>query len=234
MNTTTRRRRTDPTLAVAYLRCSTDEQHLSFDAQRADVLRFADAQGIAVVAWAEDFGVSGGTRTTARAGYAVALSALEQHRAGVLLVAKRDRLARDSRVAGAAELELEDLGVALVAATGSNGDDDAALVNRTIENMMAELEKRKIRARTRGALAVKKARGERVGEVPYGYRVAEDGVHLEQHQGEQAVIATVAELRAAGLSQRGIVRALAERGLASRTGNTFALVQVQRMLSNAA
>jgi len=42
---------------------------------------------------------------------------------------------------------------------------------------------------TKAALGAKKARGERVGEIPYGYRLATDGVHLEPDQAEQAVIA---------------------------------------------
>ena len=50
-------------------------------------------------------------------------------------------------------------------------------------------------------------------EPPFGWRLSEDGLHLVSNPAEQAVIAAVTELRAAGLSQRGIVRALAERGL---------------------
>jgi DNA invertase Pin-like site-specific DNA recombinase len=232
-NPAPRRRRTDPSLAVAYTRVSTDEQTLGVDAQRAEIQRYADVNGLAVVGWASDLGVSGGTRTNLRPGYLTALAELDAHRAGVLLVAKRDRLARDTRIAGAAELDLEDRGVALVAATGSNGDDDAALVNRTIEAMMAELEKRKISARTRAALAVKRARGERTGGIPYGYGLAEDRIHLVPDPAEQVIIATVIELRASGLSQRGIVRALAERGVTSRTGNPLGLIQVQHVLAAA-
>ena len=43
---------------------------------------------------------------------------------------------------------------------------------RGIVDVFAAYEREVIRARTRAALGVKRARGERTGEIPYGYRVA--------------------------------------------------------------
>lgn len=54
---------------------------------------------------------------------------------------------------------------------------------------------------------MKSARGERVGSVPYGYRLAADGIHLEAEPAEARAVALVRELRDAGLS----IRAIAER-----------------------
>ena len=48
------------------------------------------------------------------------------------------------------------------------------------------------------------------------------------------MIAVVAELRAAGLSQRAIVRELTTRGIVSRGGRPLALSQVQRLLPRTA
>ena len=79
-----------------------------------------------------------------------------------------------------------------------------------------------IRACTKAALAAKSAKGECVGEVPYGFRPPRDGTHLEADEAEQSVLAVVRELRDAGLSQRAIVTELAARGLASRVGRPFA------------
>ena len=91
-----------------------------------------------------------------------------------------------------------------------------------------------IRARPRAALAVKKARGERTGELPYGSRVAADGVRVEADEAEQGVLAVVRELRAAGLSQNKIAAMLASRGLLSRAGRSFGQTQVSRMLARMA
>jgi DNA invertase Pin-like site-specific DNA recombinase len=87
-----------------------------------------------------------------------------------------------------------------------------------------------IRQRTRDALEAKRARGERIGTLPYGYRLAEDGLHLEPDAAEQAVLASVRQLANEGLSQRAIVAQLAGRGVAGRKGTPLQQTQVARML----
>ena len=89
-----------------------------------------------------------------------------------------------------------------------------------------------IRARTKAALASKKARGECVGTVPYGFR--REGAMLVEDEAEQAVLACVRGFRAAGLSERAIVAELAAAGHLSRSGKPFAKTQVHRMVSEAA
>jgi hypothetical protein len=51
-----------------------------------------------------------------------------------------------------------------------------------------------------------------IDETPYGYRVAADGIQLEEHDGEQKVIQAVNEYRAAGLSDAEIKLKLAAHG----------------------
>ena len=91
-----RKARLSPTKAVAYLRRSRDErkQKFSFGSQRRAIQGYAKAEGLEVVDWFEDDGVSGGADIDKRPGLLAALDALETHRTGVLLVWKRDRLAR--------------------------------------------------------------------------------------------------------------------------------------------
>ena len=91
-----------------------------------------------------------------------------------------------------------------------------------------------IRSRTRAALAAKKARGERVGTLPYGYRLAADGLHLMADAAEQAVLASVRQLAEEGLSQRAIVAQLAGRGVVGRKGSPLQQTQVARMLYRSA
>ena len=67
--------------------------------------------------------------------------------------------------------------------------------------------------------------------MPYGLRVAEDGVHLGEDEAEQAVLRVVRELRASGLTLRAIVAELAACSLGSRTRRPFALTQVANMLA---
>ena len=86
---------------------------------------------------------------------------------------------------------------------------------------------------TKVALAVKKAKGERTGTIPYGYQLAADGKTLEAHEGEQAVVAVIRGLRAEGLALRAIAAELDARGLVSRSGGRWHLTQVVRVLEAA-
>ena len=87
-----------------------------------------------------------------------------------------------------------------------------------------------MRELTREALAVKRKRGERTGQVPYGMRLAADGLHLEPEQAEQAVIGRVRELRAEGQTVRAIVEALNAAGAPAR-GAAWHATSVRRMLA---
>lgn len=91
-----------------------------------------------------------------------------------------------------------------------------------------------IRSRTRAALAAKRSRGERIGTVPYGYRLSADGVHLEPDEVEQAIMQSIRQLAAEGLSQRAIVAQLARRGVVGRKGVPLQQTQVARLLLRAA
>src|SRR5437016_1706481 len=101
-----------------------------------------------------------------------ALALVTAHGAGVILVAKRDRLARDPMVAAVAESLAARAGAVVVSADGAgNGDDPGAVLMRRMVDAFAEYERALIRARTRSALAVKRGRGERISRhVPYGFR----------------------------------------------------------------
>jgi hypothetical protein len=88
-----------------------------------------------------------------------------------------------------------------------------------------------VRARTRAALAAKRARRERVGAVPYGFALQRDGVHLVAARSEQATIARARELRAAGLSLRAVAATLASEGRVSRRGRRFLPAQIARMVA---
>lgn len=220
----------DSRLAIAYLRVSTEDQRLGPEAQRTAIEVWAAREGIRVAAWHVDQGVSGGCDLDERPALVAALGELRAIAAGVLVVAKRDRLARDVYVAATIERALAQSGARVVTADGTaNGQTPADAFMRTILDGAAAYERALIRARTRAALAAKRAKGERTGECPYGYTVADDGTTLVADVAEQAVRAEVRELRAAGLSYRAIVGALRSRGFLSRGGRAFTIASVHAM-----
>ncbi len=222
----------DPLRAVGYLRVSTEDQNLGPDAQRAQIESWAAREAVSVIAWFEDHGVSGARDAAERPGLTAALNALREHGAGVLVVAKRDRLARDVVIAGTVDHLVGRAGARVVAADGvGNGDSPADQFMRTILDGASAFERSQIRARTRAALAVKKARGERVGGVPWGWRVGADRVHLEPNEGERATAERAATLRREGLSFARVAARLAAEGHTTRTGRAFRRTEVYALCS---
>ena len=235
MGSSTKRSATDSNTAVAYIRVSTDRQELGPEAQRAAIEAWASREGVTVVAWHVEAGVSGAAAIADRPELVAALASLTVHRAGVLVVAKRDRLARDVMAAAMLERMALDAGARIVSAAGEGTDsnDPSARLMRTLVDAFAEYERAMIAARTRAALKAKRARGERAGTVPYGFTSDAAG-RLSPCPAERAVIAQVHALRAAGVTLRGIVAELARAGVVGRTGNALAMAQVQNILARAA
>jgi DNA invertase Pin-like site-specific DNA recombinase len=225
--------RTNARLAVAYLRVSTDDQALGPEAQRAAIERWAAAAGVEVASWHEDRGVSGGASLDRRPGLLEALDAAKGARAGLLVVAKRDRLARDPIVAAMTEAAAERIGARIVSAAGEGeGDDPAAILMRRMVDAFAEYERHLIKARTKAALAVKRSRGERVGALPIGFRAGE-GASLEADAAEGAAIARVRQLRAEGAAIRTIAATLNAEGFRAR-GAAWHPTTVARLVARAA
>ncbi len=217
---------------IAYLRVSTLSQAESGAglAAQEDACRRA-AHDLAGVY--RDEGVSGSTGLDKRPALLAAIGNLAK--GDTLLVAKRDRLGRDPLVVAMIESAVKRKGarIASAAGEGTDSDEPSAVLMRRMIDAFAEYERLIIGARTKAALQAKKARGERTGSVPYGYRLATDGVTLEAHGPEQEVITQARALKDAGLSLRKVAAELARMGLSSRNGSTFAAAQIQRMLQAA-
>ena len=210
---TRRNKQGDPSKVVAYLRVSTGDQRLGIDAQRDAVTAWCEANGAEMVACIFDQGVSGALPIERRTGLLDAVMALQTHGAGVLLVAKRDRIARDAMIALIVEAEVAKAGAVIVSTDGSgNGNGPTDKLVRTILAAVAEHERAMIAARTRAALASKRARGQRTGGVPFGFRLTADGSTLEADPAEQAMVARIHALSADGLSLRDIAAELGSEG----------------------
>lgn len=86
-----------------------------------------------------------------------------------------------------------------------------------------------IAARTKTALGIKKALGEKTGgSMPFRFSLAADGIHLEPHPVEHPVLVRILELRLAGMGGRRIAAILTAeghqpRGVAWNPGNVQVL-----------
>ncbi|MFO0562443.1 MAG: recombinase family protein [Polyangiales bacterium] len=221
-----------PTVAVGYVRASTERQELGPEAQRAELARWAQRHHVTLVAVHEDL-LSGGMEIEDRPGLLAALDAVRQHRAGVLVVSRRDRLARDVVIAATIERAAQRAGARVVSADGvGGGDSPAEAFQRSILDAVAQFERALIRERTRAALRAKRARGQRAGNVPWGYRAGERG-QLERHEPEHAITMRVLALRATGMPLRAIAQTLECDGVTGRTGRALTLTQVARIVRGA-
>ena len=220
---------TDATKVVAYIRVSTEEQHLGPEAQLAAIELWATRQGVTVVAVHRDLGVSGATPLADCKGLMAALEDLRVHGAGLLVVAKRDRLARDVMKSAMAEARAEALGARIVSAAGEgDGTDPAAKLMRTIIDAFAEYERLIIGARTKAALAVKKTKAERIGGIPYGF--SDVNGKLVANEDEQRVILEAKYLSSTGMSMRGICAKFAVEGVVFRNFSWNSPAHADRLL----
>jgi site-specific DNA recombinase len=219
-------------VAVGYLRVSTAGQAtegVSLEAQAERVTAAAAAAGFELATIEADRGVSG-KRADNRPGLQQAIEAACKSR-GVLVVYSLSRMSRSVADTLAIADRLERAGADLVSLTESIDTTTAAgkMMFRML-SVLAEFERDLVSERTAGALAHKKATGERVGGIPFGSRLAADGVALVPDDAEQAVIALVRQLAAAGESTRAIAERLNTDGVATRTGGRWHQTQVVRIL----
>ncbi len=224
--------KSDSTVGIGYIRVSKDDQTLSPEGQAKAIETYAASQGITLVAMCLDLGVCSADELGDRPGLTQAIDLVRSNHAGVLVVAKRDRLARDVYVTASVERVLSQGGCAVQSAAGEgNGSTPADQFLRTVVDGAAQYERALIRARTKSALAVKKSRNEKTGgRCPYGFTLDADGVHLVPVPEEQNIIARAKARRGDGLSYAKVADALTAEGFRSRVGQPFKPMQVARMI----
>jgi site-specific DNA recombinase len=209
--------------AIGYVRVSTDQQAeggVSLDAQTAKIRAMAVVKGVDLTDVLVDAGES--AKSLQRPGMARLLALVDEGSVDTVIIAKLDRLTRS--VADLAELlkRFERRGVSLVSVADSLDTRSAA--GRLVLNIMVSVsqwEREAIGERTRDAMRHKRAKGQRVGTVPFGYELAVDGVQLKPEPGEQATVSRMRSLHAAGNSLREIAVALTAGGHRTRRGTAW-------------
>jgi len=218
-----------------YLRVSTDEQVDSKAGLNAQLDACQEYRrkngGLDDMNIFSDEGLSGSSGLDKRPGLLDAINNLGK--GDVLLVAKRDRLGRDPILVAMIESAVARKGARVISAAGegTTADGPSDILMRRMIDAFAEYERLVIKARTVSAMQAKKARKERVGAVPYGYHLSNDGIHLAEDESEQPVIIEIRRLHGSGLNLSAICRELTREGFFTRTGKEFQAVQVKRILA---
>lgn len=220
---------------IGYARVSTEGQAVdgvSLDAQRAQIAAWAGAHGGELAGMFVDAGVSG-KRADNRAELQKALTLACRTR-GVLVVYSLSRLARSTRDAIAIAERLGKARANLVSLTEAIDTTTATgKMVFTLFAAFAQFERDLTSERTSAALQFKRARGERAGNVPFGYKASADGVALEPEPAERAVVERIADLRRSGLTLRAIAASLNRAGIPTRRGSEWRHQYVAAILRSA-
>jgi DNA invertase Pin-like site-specific DNA recombinase len=220
--------------AIAYLRVSTRQQGqsgLGLEAQRAAIVRFAEAEGMTLLG--EYIEVETGKGCDAldrRPQLAAALAAARAAKCSVL-VSKLDRLSRD--VAFVSGLMAQRVPF-IVAELGR--DADPFMLH--LYAALAEKERRLISERTRAALAAKKSAGHKLGNPRNIAAAGALGRTVQTAAAGQftaAVLPVVQSIRSSGAtSLEAITVALNQRGVRSARGGRWYASAVANLLARAA
>ena len=234
-----RKKNGDPKRAVAYIRVSTDEQKLSPEAQLDAIQAWCHREGVELLAHYTDQGVSSvaglnerdlSLELEKRPGLLAAVDRLEAEGAGLLVVLRRDRLGREPMLIRLVEHDLMRRGARLASTDGISTENPEGELLAGMVDLFSKYERALIRARTRAALAQKRARGEKTGgRAPYGY--TSDGgkpPRLVVNFKEQAVAFRIALLAERGVSRRATAAALNVGGVPAR-GASWHTTTVQRI-----
>lgn len=217
--------------AIAYIRVSTEGQAaegVSLEAQQAKIVAWCQGNGFELAGSFVDAGISGKT-IDKRPGLQAAIAATCEHKAA-LVVYSLSRLARSTKDAIAISEQLHKAGADLVSL--SERIDTTSAAGKMIFRMMAvmaEFERDLVSERTTAALQHKRSQGQRVGTVPYGFRVSRDGKTLEANPEEAKIADVIRQLRRDGMTLAAIREELADRGIANRAGNEWPLSVLHKL-----
>jgi DNA invertase Pin-like site-specific DNA recombinase len=207
--------------AIGYIRVSTNSQAVEgvgLDVQKARIEAWCTGHGYTLRGLHADEGLSGG-RADNRPGLSAAVSQA-CHMGGVLVVFSLTRLARSTKDAIEISDELHEANADLVSLSENIDTTTAAgkMVFRMLA-VLAEFERDLVGERTAAALAHKKALGQRVGTLPYGYTIDDDGKTLVREPQEYESIRLILNMRSAGSTLRQIRDELGDRCIANRNGS---------------
>jgi len=196
--------------AIGYVRVSTEEQAregISLDSQKAKIAAYCELNDLTLVEIIEDAGKSG--KDLNREGVQYLLESIKSHQIDSVVVYKLDRLSRRVRDTLAVMDLIEKKSVAFHSIT--ERIDTKSAMGKFFLNIMASMnqwERDTISERTRDALRHKIDKGERPGQIAYGWVLDADGKTLVENPREQEAIRLINDLHVKGYNYSAICREL--------------------------
>jgi DNA invertase Pin-like site-specific DNA recombinase len=221
--------------AVGLIRVSTEGQAqdgCSLALQKEKIHAYASLNDFELVDIIVEAGISG--RAKKREGLEQAMEMVEKGAVQHFIVYKLDRMSRSLKQA----IELSDLlhkkGVTLHSVTEKiDTSSPQGKLFFNLMNALSSFEADVISWRTKEALQSKKGRGERVGQVPYGLTLSEDGVSLVEDQAEQRIIKSIVRYHKQGIANYAIACRLNERQIPTKNQGLWRNHTVKGILDRA-
>lgn len=213
--------------AIGYTRVSTGrqkDQGGSLAVQRDRIVEYAVLNGLELVNTFED-ALSGARGEEARPGFRAALNAIRAGEASAFIVTDADRFSRDADNAGHARVEIKRAGGKVVVISEAHAGVEIVAVRQ----LLAVLEREKIRARMRTWSAARQAKGLPMGRAPYGSRFDADG-RLRPDPATAGTVARVLSMKAQGATLRAIADALNSDGIPGPTGGVWNFMTISNLV----
>lgn len=223
--------------AALYIRVSTTQQAtegVSLKAQRERLLKYCEFNGLEVVEIIEDKGLSGSNNQ--REGYKTLMKLVTSSQIEAVCVYSLSRFARNTvEVLNSIE-KMNNNNIQFHSLTEKI--DTTTPTGRFFLTTLAalgQLEREQLAERTRAALQHKKSNNERIGQIPFGYELSSDGVHLIENEREQKIIKLVLSLRGLGYTYKAIAEELEQRQLKNKANRVnWSITQVSRIVKKSA
>ena len=221
--------------AIGYIRVSTEAQasddKFGLDAQRKEILDYANASGYNIVKWYQD--EESGTSDD-RPGWNEILYGENTTNPPyeAVIVYKYDRVSRNMKFYFHSVYELDKRNIKLISVTEDyDGNEDLANIYRALLQFVAEQERKNIALRTGNGRKIKAAAGGYSGgRVAYGYKV-EDG-RLVINEEERPIVEFVFAEHKKGTPMLTIADKLNDLGYRTRKGTKFQNTSVRSIIKN--
>jgi site-specific DNA recombinase len=221
-------RSAQPTGAIAYGRARPAGKEPQLEAQRHEVEAWARRTKTTITQWYVD--EAGRSRIEERSALMGALCSLAPT-SRVLCIARPDVLDEGPWARAVVEhLAVHAGGSVTYATVGAPVDAGAALGPRDLSQVLDTHERMLLRFQVRRATEIKQPRDAIWGRVPWGYRLAADGMRLEPCPAEQAVVDVARHMRLRGLKLRQIAEELTNLGVVGRTGKPLGITRIYELL----
>lgn len=225
--------------AAGYARVSSQDQvdGTSLDAQVRQIEAYATLKGLDLTAVFVDGGVSGGKALSSRPEGGKLTAMVDAGEIEAVIIIKLDRGFRSTIDCLQTIEDWDTRNVALhIVDLGGNSVDTKSPAGKFMMTVLAgaaEMERGMIRDRCNSGRKARKAEGKRIGEVPFGYTVADDN-ELVTDDAEQDQLNAIISMKASGASLRAIASNLNDRGVKAKKGGAWTHGQVQAILRRVA